>query len=197
MTVHLQAEMSQLVYRAVLNAMSHPGSCFELPVEACMGPTNALIAVCRTLMDHEVTFVVFPCPQAEETTETIHKKTKAKPAARHVADFAINFGPNSEGRIAELKCGIPEYPDQNATVIYYIENPSDHFCRGIELSGPGILDSVQPQMTGLSEEELCLLCEINDFPLGIDAIFVKPSGEVMAVPRSSRVERKEVNEWPM
>jgi alpha-D-ribose 1-methylphosphonate 5-triphosphate synthase subunit PhnH len=44
-------------------------------------------------------------------------------------------------------------------------------------------------MRGIPAPELQALSEVNaDYPLGVDAFFVRPSGEVMAIPRSTRIQ---------
>jgi alpha-D-ribose 1-methylphosphonate 5-triphosphate synthase subunit PhnH len=44
-------------------------------------------------------------------------------------------------------------------------------------------------MGGIAIEEFQELMAVNaDYPLGVDAFFVRPSGEVMGLPRSTRIQ---------
>jgi alpha-D-ribose 1-methylphosphonate 5-triphosphate synthase subunit PhnH len=66
---------------------------------------------------------------------------------------------------------------------------SDRFR--IRLTGPGIAEQagIAPEMRGIPVEEFKELMAVNaDYPLGVDAIFVLPNGELMAIPRSTRIE---------
>jgi len=45
-----------------------------------------------------------------------------------------------------------------------------------------------PEMDGIPIEEFQALMAVNaDYPLGVDAFFVRSSGEVMGLPRSTRI----------
>ena len=60
----------------------------------------------------------------------------------------------------------------------------------VRLIGPGIPGSsgIVPEMRGVPVEEFQELMEVNaDYPLGVDAIFIRPNGELMALPRSTRI----------
>ena len=56
--------------------------------------------------------------------------------------------------------------------------------------GPQIMvGGIAPEMGGIAIEEFQELMAVNaDYPLGVDAFFVRPSGEVMGLPRSTRIQ---------
>ncbi|MEA3544779.1 MAG: phosphonate C-P lyase system protein PhnH, partial [Thermodesulfobacteriota bacterium] len=56
------------------------------------------------------------------------------------------------------------------------------------LSGPGIEDNIYPKIDGLAAQELNQLKEVNtEYPLGIDCIFIDQNGQLMCIPRSTRI----------
>jgi len=58
------------------------------------------------------------------------------------------------------------------------------------LTGPGIPgpSGIAPEMPGIPVQEFQDLMIVNaDYPLGVDAFFVRPNGEVMGLPRSTRI----------
>jgi alpha-D-ribose 1-methylphosphonate 5-triphosphate synthase subunit PhnH len=109
------------------------------------------------------------------------------------ADFLVVVGSDSRGGLTAARRGSHEYPEDGATVIYSLDGagvPSSDRFR-VRLEGPGIAEAGGrvPDMRGVPVPELRALSEVNaDYPLGVDAFFVRPSGEVMAIPRSTRIQ---------
>ena len=56
------------------------------------------------------------------------------------------------------------------------------------LSGPGIDGSVEAQLPLPSTEVLERNVACGDWPLGVDLILINALGEVMALPRTTRIE---------
>jgi alpha-D-ribose 1-methylphosphonate 5-triphosphate synthase subunit PhnH len=57
------------------------------------------------------------------------------------------------------------------------------------LKGPGIKDAIAVAISGLGENELADIKETtSEFPMGIDCVFVDGAGQVMCIPRSTRIE---------
>ncbi len=174
--------LDHAVYRALLTAMSRPGSVQPLPAAAAAAPA---LHVLSALVDHEATFHVHG---DDALAREVRRATGGEPAPLDRADFVIFPAGESGELLRRVKRGTLEYPDEGATAIYLV--------RGIEgaggaavLRGPGIRDRSSPRIGGLAANELALLREVNrDFPLGVDAVFLAPGGRVLCVPRSTRIE---------
>ena len=90
--------------------------------------------------------------------------------------------------LAHLRSGSADYPDASATLVCLVEALSS---TGGEAAwkGPGIDGSVSPRVEGLAPEVLPSLQAINaSYPIGLDAFFLDRRGQVMALPRSTRIE---------
>lgn len=174
---------SQSVFRAVLHALSHPGSICEIPVllEAPTLLTPATAAVVLSLLDHET-----PTWLQAPTLEGWLRFHCGSPIATSPANarFAIIHDAASIPALDQFELGSDEYPDRSTTLIIQVDSFTDH---GLVLSGPGIRDTtnfgVSTLRAGFWEEwkEFAPL-----FPLGIDLIFTAGS-RVAALPRTTRI----------
>jgi alpha-D-ribose 1-methylphosphonate 5-triphosphate synthase subunit PhnH len=173
--------LGHAVYRAVLAAMSRPGTVHALPPSPGMGP---VVQVLGALLDHEASFCV---PGDEALALEIRRATGGRPAPLAEADFVVFAAGGSGGAVREARRGSFEYPDLGATALYRVHGLAPEGGPAV-LRGPGIRDRCSPAM-GLPAAELELLGEVNrEFPLGVDAIFLDEDGRVLCLPRSTRIE---------
>jgi alpha-D-ribose 1-methylphosphonate 5-triphosphate synthase subunit PhnH len=87
-----------------------------------------------------------------------------------------------------LRTGSADYPDSSATLVYLVDSLA---ATGGDLTwkGPGIPGSVSPEVKGLARDEWHALQLANSsYPIGLDAFFLDRTGQVMALPRSTRIE---------
>lgn len=202
---------TQRAFRALLQAMSHPGQVYPLSgdTDNAIAPTGetGLLLVLRTLLDHEVSFSVAGAP-AEALEKTVARLTGCRSAAVADADFVLVPEGKSKGDIRRAKRGTREYPDSGATAIYAVQSVQGNadvsesagntapvfseapVCAATAvLKGPGIKGEITVAIVGTSPEELADIKEMTaDFPLGMDCIFVDGTGRVMCIPRSTRIE---------
>jgi alpha-D-ribose 1-methylphosphonate 5-triphosphate synthase subunit PhnH len=182
---------NQTTFRALLQALSRPGSVVRLEGLDILSPLASIRAVADCLLDHEVGVCLIGRP-APEALAGVVAATGARPLPLGEADVLVVVGPDSRGALSAGRRGSAESPEQGATVVYHLDEdgaPASERFR-VRLSGPGIAeaDGRVPEMRGVRPEELRALAEVNaDYPLGLDALFVRPSGEVMGVPRSTRI----------
>lgn len=176
--------LGHAVYRPLLQAMSRPGTVQRLPATARARP---LLAVLGALVDREVALHVAAVDDAALQRE-LTGATGGRPARLEDADFVVFPDGRSGGRLLRAKRGTLEYPDLGATAVYAVRRCAE--AGGfVVLRGPGIRDAARPTLDGLAPEELGLLREANrEFPLGVDAIFVDAEGQVICIPRSTRIE---------
>jgi len=187
-------ERNQATYRLLLEALSRPGRVVRLDHLAMLSPLASTAALLECLLDHEVSVCLLP--GREEVPEAL-RAAVATTGARLVpvdrADFVVVAGGDSGGGLPSARRGTYEYPDEGATLIYSLDQatgPSSDRFR-VRLEGPGVAapGGQAPEMRGLPLAELRTLSEVNaDYPLGVDAFFVRPSGELMGIPRSTRIQ---------
>lgn len=179
-------------FRVLLQAMSRPGRLFRLEALEPLGPHAAILAVAGCLLDHEVGFSTVGRDSNGSLAEAVAAATGARRAGLPEADIVFVTGTDGQGAAGAARRGSIDYPDAGATLIYSLDAPAardpGHFR--IRLSGPGIAeaDGIAPAMREIPAAELQALQTANaDYPLGVDALFVRPNGELMALPRSTRI----------
>lgn len=183
---------NQRNFRVLLQAMSHPGRLFRLRALESPGTHAAVLAVAECLLDHEVGFASVGRDSALPLAAVIAAATGARNTGVPEADFLFIAGAEGLGTAGRVRRGSIDYPDTGATLVYCLDAPPNrdpgHFR--IRLSGPGICEAegIAPAMREIPAAELRELQTANaDYPLGVDALFVRPNGEVMALPRSTRI----------
>ncbi|RJR30904.1 MAG: phosphonate C-P lyase system protein PhnH [Desulfobacteraceae bacterium] len=182
--------LNRRCYRILLQAMSRPGRVFRLEKEEREeSPFFPFLAIARCLLDQEVSFCVFG---EDAMKPAMISATGARAAGLQEADFI--FASRGTGRaIMEAKRGTPESPEEGATLISCVNEPGTDGldrCR-VRLVGPGIpgKEGISPEMSGIGPEDLRALQTANaEYPMGVDAVFVRKDGSVMCIPRSCRIQ---------
>jgi len=177
------------MFRALLSAISRPGSVCPLPYQGeVSGQSRLLGEMLHCLMDNEVTYYVVDI-ESVNLSDEIAGQTGARRADCATADFLIFPAGDSRGEVANARRGTLEYPDSGATVIYRVDELQET-GGAAALHGPGIDGTVTPLIRGLATEELERLRDVNaEYPLGVDALFLDNRGSVMWIPRSTRIGR--------
>lgn len=173
-------------YRVLLQAMSRPGKIFTL-ADAPIQREQALLRLIDTVLDQQVSFGLFDAsPELEGQLQLL---TGSRTAPLEGADFLLAPSGSSHGQLRTAKRGRLEFPDEGATVVFAVETLSEgNATTGLPLTGPGIKETIHPQIDGLDQRDLDALKEINsDYPLGIDCIFVDRAGQLLCIPRSTRI----------
>jgi alpha-D-ribose 1-methylphosphonate 5-triphosphate synthase subunit PhnH len=174
------------VFRAVADAMAHPGAIQHVPARppapAPLMPAAA--ALCLTLLDFE-TPLWLQRPQREVTEYLkFHCGCPLTAEPRHAA-FALITDIASMPALAAFNSGDPEYPDRSATLFVQVASLSN--ATGVRLSGPGLQHPAQLDVAGFSAA--CwrdLQSTRAAFPCGVDVVFVW--GErIAALPRTTAV----------
>ncbi|WP_295035159.1 phosphonate C-P lyase system protein PhnH [Salinicola sp.] len=193
------AHDSQRLFRQILGAMSEPGTLTTLAVPAPpqAAPSDALGAalwgVILTLCDLETRVWIAADLDSPPLREALTFHTGARitddPAN---ADFALltheSFDPQTP-----FALGSDTYPDRGTTLLVAVERLDN--AGPLSLSGPGIettraLDiGDSPGCRALMDR---LAANRASFPRGLDMIF-GCGAQLAAVPRSTRVDSREVN----
>ncbi len=176
------------VFRALLEALARPGRIFCLPASA-LPSLSALERVAAALFDHRVGFALLGEAEADLASR-IARETGARPVPAEAANFLLVPSGDSRQEVLKARCGRPEYPDEGATILYGVTALAENGVPpGPLLSGPGIRESARPGVAGLSVKEWDNLRLLNqEYPLGVDAFLVTLAGEVMGIPRSTRIQ---------
>jgi alpha-D-ribose 1-methylphosphonate 5-triphosphate synthase subunit PhnH len=189
----LSVRRSQKNYRRLLQALSRPGRVVRLEAMDGMSPFAAATAFAECLLDSEVGFCVMGHGGAQALQPAIAGVTGARPEPLEAADFVFFTGAASQGGVRRARRGGLECPEDGATLVYCLDSQpaggSERFR--VRLTGPGIpgAGGIAPEMRGIPVEEFRELMKANfDYPLGVDAFFLRPSGEVMGLPRSTRIQ---------
>jgi alpha-D-ribose 1-methylphosphonate 5-triphosphate synthase subunit PhnH len=184
---------SQKNYRCLLQALSRPGRVVRLKALDGMSPFAAATAFAECLLDAEVGFCVIGNGSAQALQTAIAGATGARTEPLEAADFVFFSEGRSRDGVRLVRRGGSECPEDGATVVYCLDSPPAAVAERfrVRLTGPGISGAggIAPEMGGIAIEEFQELMAVNaDYPLGVDAFFVRPSGEVMGLPRSTRIQ---------
>jgi len=186
---------NQKNYRSLLQSLSRPGRVVRLSAMEGEPPLAAAMAIAECLLDADVGFCVTGGNLAQGLQTAVAKATGARTECLEAADFVFFSDGDSRGGVRRAKRGRAEFPEEGATLVYCLESPpadvSDRFR--VRLTGPGIPGSsgIAPEMPGIAVQEYQDLMIVNaDYPLGVDAFFVRPNGEVMGLPRSTRIQAR-------
>lgn len=178
---------AQRLFRAVLDAASHPGRIVRLP-DAPAGPggiSPATAAYLLTLVDRDTPLWLGPAFDLPEVRGFVRFHTGAPIVAdRARATFAV-LG-HDDAPFDGFALGTDAYPDRSATLV--IEVPVLGAGPARTWRGPGIDGQTRVAVAGLSES-FWRDWAVNHglFPCGVDVVFTAGS-QLCALPRSIAVE---------
>lgn len=175
-------------FRNVLQAFARPGTVYPLH-ESISDRQGALDLLAACILDPECS-IGANGPELEPVVSRIVRRTGCLQVVPSLADFVL-VGSGTRGDLANLCDGEPDYPDKGSTLVYFVQ---ELYSSGGDShwNGPGILGSISPRIEGLDDGELDALREANSgYPLGFDALFIDTEGHIMAMPRSTRIERRD------
>jgi len=180
---------SQAVFRAVMDAMAHPGSIVATGglARAPQPLGLAAAAVALTLFDYETpVWLDAALAQSPEIAGWLRFHTGAPCAHEpHQAAFAIIADPSRMPQFDAFSQGSMEYPDRAATLVLQVERLSAD--AGLRLSGPGIRGSCALSAAPLPADFATRMRTNRAlFPCGVDIILASDT-MLAALPRSVHV----------
>ncbi|QRG69070.1 phosphonate C-P lyase system protein PhnH [Brevibacillus choshinensis] len=187
----------QTAYRSVLDSLSRPGVVSNLTEQASRvdiesGCFEATLILALMLLDTEVTFaVVADGEQQELVTRLFNQLTYAKSVEIDQADYAFVLSSAKaeqlEAALEMAKTGELINPHESATIVVEADLVSQE--KGLVLRGPGIETETVARVER-SGEWLRVRAEKNEeFPLGIDILFVDREHRLLGLPRTTKVEQ--------
>jgi alpha-D-ribose 1-methylphosphonate 5-triphosphate synthase subunit PhnH len=182
------AHDAQQLFRAILDATSHPGRIVSLPA-APAGPgalSAAATAYLLTLADRDTPVWLASDFDRPEVRNFLRFHAGAPiVAARTEASFAV-VAAGTPQPFDGFTLGTDTYPDRSATVL--IEVPALQSGPMRHWRGPGIADRTSVAITGLADafwDDWAANHAL--FPCGVDLVFTAGT-ELCALPRSIAVE---------
>jgi alpha-D-ribose 1-methylphosphonate 5-triphosphate synthase subunit PhnH len=182
------AHDSQRLFRAVLEAFSHPGRIVALAqAPAAAGPlSRAATAFLLTYVDRDTPLWLAPELDARPVRDFVRFHTGA-PIVANQGDALFAVAPSSRAPTLDgLAIGSDPYPDRSATLVIDVpdlRSGTDRIWRG-----PGILGHSTVAVAGLADGFWAEWAANHAlFPCGVDVVFAAGS-ELLALPRSIAVE---------
>ena len=186
---------SQAVFRAVLQALSHPGRTVAVEHDAQTPAVGhaASAAVLLALLDSDCTLWLSPSLAANDAGAWLRFHT----GCTLVADAAqARFVWVAQGDVVppldSLALGTDIYPDQSATCVVDVPRATATTADAInawQLRGPGIQEMAALQVDGLSDDfEAQWAANHGVFPRGVD-LLLATADHIVGLPRTTRATR--------
>jgi alpha-D-ribose 1-methylphosphonate 5-triphosphate synthase subunit PhnH len=195
----LPVAQSQLVFRAVMEALARPGTVHRLPASAAAGgPPQALLPL-LALADLGTPACVLA--DDGEWADVVRAMTSAPAAGLAQARLVAALRPVTADELASLRTGTAAAPEDGALACLSVasirplpdggtpdgEGASDG-CR-LRLSGPGIAGTAGLLVTGLPSGFVAVRRELTSgFPAGADVLLVSPDGDLAGLPRTTLID---------
>ncbi len=179
-------------FRALLDAMAHPGRIVPLVAELPEPPTPmaaAAFALALTLLDHETPVWLGPSLHGPAVADGLRFHCGC-PITADPATAAFAFAvPEEVGRLDRFAQGTADYPDRSTTLVLQVGALAGEGPRAMRLTGPGIETAHMLFVPDVPDQLWAELAANADrFPLGVDLVLVA-GGLIAALPRSTRVKR--------
>lgn len=180
---------SQAVFRAALDALSHPGRPQLIPTD-CAVPRHgqpAAAALLLGLLDADTSLWLSPALARSDASPWLRFHTGCNIVAGAAdANFLWIALGDALPDLASLRLGTDAYPDESATCV--VETLSVHAdVAGWTLQGPGIQDQRHLQVTGLTSDfTQAWKNNHTSFPRGVDVFLTTPT-HVVGLPRTTRI----------
>lgn len=189
----------QQVYRKLVHSMSRPGTISTIEqqtqnVEGDCGCSPALLVSAMTLLDAEVTFHVL-APNRKELIEKISAYTSARYTTADQADFILVVKSVKKEEILDAlqQCKIGHLIDPHQSATWLIESQKLMNEGPIQLKGPGIQTNHLLQTGHSTEFWKARKNRTQEYPMGIDMIFLDEYSQLACVPRTVSVISMEGN----
>ena len=186
---------SQAVFRAVLQALSHPGRTVAVEHDAQAPAVGhaASAAVLLALLDSDCTLWLSPKLAASDAGAWLRFHTGCTLVTDPVqARFVWVAQGDERPALGSLALGTDVYPDQSATCVVDVPRATATTADAInawQLRGPGIQEMAALQVDGLSDDfETQWSANHAAFPRGVDLLLGTPD-HIVGLPRTTLATR--------
>lgn len=189
------------LFRELLQAFARPGHVRTIAgqagkIAAPNASARMVRALAYTLLDGEVRFSV-KLPQADGLAHDIQTYTFARQSEPDQADYIF-----ADGRIADaawsetVRTGSLAAPERSGTVVLEVDELTEEIPAAaagdfvlLRLTGPGIETEKRIGVGGLAAFWLRMRDRWNaEYPMGADMVLFTGSGQIVGLPRTTRVE---------
>ncbi len=184
---------SQAVFRAALQALSHPGRIVDLPHDAQTPPQGhgASAALLLALLDPDCRLWLSPSLAGTEAAGWLRFHTGCVLAGEPAeAQFAWIAEGDEAPALERFAQGSDADPDRSATCVLDVSALAEGAATGWTLRGPGIQAEARLAVEGLGAG-FAAQWRANHaaFPRGVDVFFATPT-QIAGLPRSTRIEKE-------
>jgi alpha-D-ribose 1-methylphosphonate 5-triphosphate synthase subunit PhnH len=180
---------SQAVFRVALDALSHPGRVFDMPLDTALPRQGhcAAAALLLGLLDADTTLWLSPSLASSDAPAWLRFHTGCQIVADVVAaQFVWVAQGDDMPQLSSLQLGSDAYPDQSATCV--LEVDSLHSDAGAwRLQGPGIPTERSLRVRGIAPEFALQWADNHaSFPRGVD-VYLCTATQIAGLPRTTRI----------
>jgi alpha-D-ribose 1-methylphosphonate 5-triphosphate synthase subunit PhnH len=188
--IALDTFASQRTFRALLEALAHPGRIVPLPAQVT-GEAPPALAVPLALADLGQAVAVVGT-DARRWAERLSDTTSCSIGAAAEADQVVVLDGATAALVGSLRRGTPLAPEQGCRLTLGCATLGEGDLR-LGLEGPGVADRTEVLVSGVPAEVIEALVAANaSFPAGIDTFLISAGGQVVGLPRSLTIDIEEV-----
>ena len=179
---------AQAAFRAILDALAHPGTAQKLgsTSDGLGALGRELVSTLLTLSDHDTAISLSPALDVDAVRAFVGFHTGV-PIVAETAKAAFAFVALGDAlpELAKCNLGTQEYPDRSTTLV--VELPALSGGPMLVLRGPGIENTKEFSPVGLPGDFVGQWGENREiFPRGVDLLLVA-DGQVIGLPRTTRI----------
>lgn len=182
---------SQAVFRAALQALSHPGRPVDMPMGAAVPRHGHLTAAVLLLglLDADTRLWLSPKLAGSDAAAWLRFHTGCILVADAAQAQFCWFAQGDDGpALSDLNPGTDTWPDQSATCVVEVDSLRGD-TPGWTLKGPGIDGECQLQVRGLPAGfESQWQDNHASFPRGVDVFLASPT-QIVGLPRTTRLHQ--------
>ncbi len=180
---------SQAVFRAALDALSHPGRPLDMPLNTALPRQGhcAAAALLLGLLDADTPLWLSPMLASSDAAGWLRFHTGCPIVTNTAAAQFLWVAQGDEmPALNSLRLGSDAYPDQSATCV--LEVPSlQADITGWRLQGPGMAGERHLRVAGLPKDFVAQWdANHAGFPRGVDA-FLCTATQIAGLPRTTRI----------
>lgn len=185
---------AQQDFRKIMDVMARPGKIVQLKkdnmeINSNLNSGGCLIAF--ALLNADVSFFA---EHNWELESFLTVNTSCAPTELEKADYLFVSGQSAHKYVENAKEGVLEYPENSATIIINTEKVSESPLDDSELitlDGPGVDGKKEVYIKGTSRDFFEAILEKNsEYPLGVDTFITDQEGNIMAIPRTNKLQLK-------
>ncbi len=180
---------SQAVFRVALDALSHPGRVFDMPLETALPRQGhgAAAALLLGLLDVDTSLWLSPTLASSDAPAWLRFHTGCQIVAdAPAAQFLWVAKGDDMPQLTRLPAGSDAYPDQSATCVLEVDGLHND-AGAWRLQGPGIATERNFCAQGLPSDFAAQWADNHaNFPRGVD-VFLSTATCIAGLPRTTRI----------